>query len=94
MFGEPTDIADLGLYPILVNANGETYDILAAEDLVDYFDRLVMPETIAALASQDFADLIVTSEGVGFANGALWMTLACLDDDCSDTQWGIISINN
>ena len=94
LFGDPSDIAELGLYPILVNANGESYDIFEAEDLVDNFDALVRSETVEALASQDFADLIVTSEGVGFANGALWMTLVCQNDDCADTRWGIITINN
>lgn len=94
LFGDPTTIADLGLYPMMVNANGETYDILEAQDLIDNFDALLTSETQAALASQDFADLIVTSEGVGFADGALWMTNVCLDDDCAETQWGILSINN
>ena len=94
LFGDPTTIADLGLYPMTVNANGETYDILEAQDLIDNFDALLTSETQAALASQDFADLIVTSEGVGFADGALWMTNVCLDDDCAETQWGILSINN
>ena len=94
LFDDPTAIADLGAYPIAVNANGESYDILEAQDLVDNFDSLLTTETIDALASQDFADLIVTSEGVGFANGALWMSLVCADDSCSDSYWGIISINN
>ena len=94
LFDDPTSIADLGFYPMTVNANGETYDILEAQDLVDNFDSLLTPETQAALGSQDFADLIVTSEGVGFANGALWMTNVCLDDGCAQTQWGILSINN
>jgi hypothetical protein len=94
LFGDPTTIADLGLYPLTVRANGEVYDVLEAQDLVDNFDSLLTPQTIEALSAQDYADLIVTSEGVGFGNGALWMTLACLDDSCTQTQWGILSINN
>ena len=94
LFDDPTAIADLGLYPIAVNANGETYDIVDAQDLVDNVDSLLSEQTMAALAGQEFADLIVTSEGVGFANGALWMSLVCTDDSCSDSVWGIVSINN
>ena len=41
-----------------------------------------------------FGDLIVTSEGVGLGNGAMWITNICLDDACNETQWGILSINN
>ena len=94
LFDDPTAIADLGVYPLTVSANGEVYDILEAQDLVDNFDSLVTQETIDAVSSQDYADLIVTSEGVGFANGALWMSLVCFDDACSETGWGIIRINN
>lgn len=94
LFDDPTAFADLGFYPMTVSANGEVYDVLEAQDLVDNFDSLLTSETRSALGGQDFADLIVTGEGVGFANGALWMTNVCLDDGCSETQWGILSINN
>lgn len=94
LFGDPTTIADLAAYPLTVEANGELYDILEAPDLVDNFDYLLTQDTIDALSSQDFADLIVTSDGVGFANGALWMTNVCLDDGCSQTRWFIIRITN
>lgn len=94
LFGDPAAIADLGAYPLTVSANGEVYDILEPQDLVDNFDALLTQETIDGLSSQDFDDLIVTSEGVGFANGALWMTNICVDDSCAETYWAIISINN
>ena len=94
LFDDPAAFGDLGFYPMTVSANGEVYDILEAQDLVDNFDSLLTSETRSALGGQDFADLIVTGEGVGFANGALWMTNVCLDDGCSQTQWGILSINN
>ncbi len=94
LFDNPTAFADLGLYPLTVNANGEVYDILDPQDLVDNFNSLLTSETQSALGGQDFADLIVTSEGVGFANGALWMSNICYDDACSQTFWAIISINN
>ena len=94
LFGDPTSIADLAFYPLTVRANGEVYDLIEAQDLVDNFDTLLTQDTVDALSSQDFADLIVTSDGVGFGNGALWMSLVCTDDSCSEANWGIISINN
>lgn len=92
--GDPSGFAALAYYPLTVNANGETYDILSADDFVANVDSLLMVETREALADQAMSDLIVTSEGVGFANGAVWMSNVCLDDACSETAWGIISINN
>ena len=95
LFGDlAVTVANMAFYPLTVRANGEVYDVLEAQDVIDNFDTLLTIETQEALASQDFADLIVTSEGVGFANGALWMTNVCLDDACAETQWGILSINN
>lgn len=90
----PVDIAGYALYPLTVNANGETYDVLEDQDFIDNFDSLLLPETLEAIGSQDVDDLIVTSEGVGLANGAMWITNTCLDDTCGETQWGILSINN
>ncbi len=92
--GDPSGFAALAYYPLTVNANGETYDVLSEDDLVANIDTLLMVETREALANQSMSDLIVTSEGVGFANGAVWMSNVCLDDACSETAWGIISINN
>ena len=91
---DATIIADSAFYPLLVNANGESYDVLEAQDLLDDFEALVYPETLDALTTQDVDDLIVTSEGVGIGNGAIWLTNVCLDDACAQTQWGILSINN
>ena len=87
-------IANVAAYPFEVAANGELYDILAPEDLVDNFDALLLPETVAAIAAQDYADLIVTDEGVGFADGALWLANICEDEACGIANWWIVRINN
>lgn len=94
MFGDPVTFGQYAFFPLTVNANGETYDVLEAQDLLDNFDMLVSADTLQAVLNQDVADLIVTDEGVGIGNGAVWITNVCLDDDCAQTQWGIIAINN
>lgn len=87
-------IALLGSYPMVVEANGEVYDIFRPQDLMDNFDRLVMPETQRALARQEFSALFVNAEGVMFLDGELWMALVCLDDACKESAWSITAINN
>jgi hypothetical protein len=94
MFGDPVTWGQYAFFPLVVNANGETYDVLEEQDLVDNFDMLVMSETLQAFLEQDVADLIVTDEGVGIGDGVVWISNVCLDDACSQTQWGIIAINN
>lgn len=87
-------LASLGSYPFEVEANGELYDIFAPEDFTTNFDALLLPETIEAIANQQYSDLIVTDEGVGFANGALWLANICDDDSCATSNWLITRINN
>ena len=94
MFGDPVTWGQYAFFPLVVNANGETYDVLEEQDLADNFDMLISSDTQQAFLNQDVADLIVTSEGVGVGNGAVWISNVCLDDDCAATQWGIIAINN
>ena len=94
MFGDPVTWGQYAFFPLVVNANGETYDVLEEQDLADNFDMLVSSDTQQAFLNQDVADLIVTSEGVGVGNGAVWISNVCLDEDCAATQWGIIAINN
>ncbi len=94
MFGDPVTFGQYSFFPLTVNANGETYDVLEEQDLLDNFDMLVSADTLQAVLNQDVADLIVTDEGVGIGNGAVWITNVCLDDACAQTQWGIIAINN
>lgn len=94
LFDNPTALVDLAAYPLEVAANGELYDVLEPQDFLDNFDALLTQETIDGLSSQDFADLIVTSDGVGFANGAMWAANVCADDSCSTSDWLIIRITN
>jgi hypothetical protein len=92
--GDAAAIAEYGLYPLAVNDSDGNYEIIDASDFVDSFDIAFTAETQQAVLDQDPDDLIVTSEGVGLGNGALWITNVCLDDACTQTQWGILSINN
>ena len=94
LFDNPAAIADYVLLPISIDANGETYDIDNKQDLVDNLDTLIQDAPREAIRTQDVADLIVSSDGVGFADGAVWVANTCLDDACTKTKWGIIAINN
>ena len=94
MFGDPVTIAQYALYPLAVNDSDGNYEVMYEEEFLESFDVVFAPEGQQALLEQDPADLIVTQDGVGIGNGALWITNVCLDDSCEATQWGILSINN
>lgn len=92
--GDAAAVADLGSYPLTVRANGEVYDILEAQDLIDNFDSLVMPDTQALVAEQDIRDLMVNSDGVMVGAGEVWLSAVCDDNACNSARWRIIAINN
>ncbi|SMQ70274.1 hypothetical protein SAMN06295905_1861 [Devosia lucknowensis] len=92
MFGDPVTFGQYAFFPLAVNVGGESYEVLQPDDLTADFDNIFTPEVQQAVLEQDPADLVVTSEGVGVGNGAVWITNVCLDDACEETQWGIISV--
>lgn len=94
MFGDPVTFGQYAFYPLAVNDSDGNYEIVDEQDFMDNFDTVLPQATLDAIAGQDVDDLIVTSEGVGIDNGAMWITNVCLDDACNQTQWGILSINN
>ena len=81
--GDAASVAGLASYPLRVDANGESYDILNADDLIENFDALVTQETRDAVARQRYERLFVNSDGVMLADGAVWMGNICDTDDCS-----------
>lgn len=91
---DPAAIADRVLYPLRVNADGGSHEVPDAKAFADDFDTILPAETRDALKAEDPTDFIVTSEGVGLVNGAIWLTNICLDDACEQTQWSILSIND
>lgn len=90
----PEAVAELAAYPLDVMVDGNVITVSDADALIDNFEDLLTPDTQAAIAGQDFASLIITSEGVGFGNGVLWMANVCTDDACDETYWAITRINN
>lgn len=88
------NLADLAAYPLDVMVDGTVVSVTDADELIANFDDLVTKDTQSALGSQDFADLIVNSDGVGFGNGVLWMANICTTDSCDETYWAITRINN
>lgn len=87
-------LAALADYPLRVNANGESYDILSADDLIENYDALITQETKDAVAAMEYGDLVVTSEGVGLADGAVWMGYFCNNTACARSHWALMAINN
>ncbi|MDB5530115.1 MAG: hypothetical protein JWR51_3218 [Devosia sp.] len=92
--GDIDTVASYGSYPFQVAANGELYDIFQESDFTDNWDALLLPATIEAIGDQDYGSLIVSSDGIGFADGAMWMNFVCDDETCTGGDWLITRITN
>jgi glyoxylate carboligase len=91
------DVAMIGGYiafgePIMVN--GAEVVITDEAELEANFDELFNETVVAAVTGQDYAKLFVSSDGIMFGNGELWITGVCDDDACEFPFINIISINN
>lgn len=91
---DPVTLANLGEYPLTVSTNGQVFEVPSADHLISEYDTLMPEPTRREIAAQRYDDLIVSSEGVGFANGAIWMNAICDTEDCSVSHWSIVGINN
>jgi streptomycin 6-kinase len=94
MLGDPSSLAASVAYPITIEAGGQSYDIADEAEMTENFDTVFSAKAQEAIRTQDLADLIVTSEGVGFGSGEVWVSNVCRDDACAQTYWAITAINN
>jgi len=90
---DAAELAGISNFPLRVQANGESYDVLEAQDLIDNYGSLIMQETKDAVANQRYGDLFVNSEGVMVGN-AVWLSAVCDNNSCSRSHWAVIAINN
>jgi hypothetical protein len=91
------DVVAIGGYvaygePIMVN--GVEVTLADEADLEANFDDLFNETVVSAVTGQDYAKLFVSSDGIMFGNGELWITGICDDDACEFPFVTIISINN
>lgn len=91
--GRPADMLEVVEFPLRVTTEGSTTEIAGAEDFIEAFPTLFPTETAAAIAAMAYGDLIVTSDGVGIADGAVWMSPVCEDDACTASHWAVTAIN-
>ena len=90
---DAAELAGISNFPLRVQANGESYDVLEAQDLIDNYGSLIMQETKDAVANQRYGDLFVNSEGVMVGN-AVWLSAVCDNNSCSRSHWEVFAINN
>ena len=87
------EIADTVEYPLTVNgADGELV-IKDRGEFIDQFEDIFTENVRTAIANQRYENLTVSSDGIMFGNGELWMSAICQDNACTDQYWAVTAIN-
>ena len=90
-----TEMAKEYEYPLTVVVDGKEVAFATQEDFVAGYDAMITPAIVATVKKQKYKDLTVSSQGVMFGSGQLWVNEFCLDgEDCQDSSWDISAVNH
>lgn len=92
--GDATGVAAWVAYPITVPVAGEDVVIENEAQFIERYDGFMTDDIVEAVATQDYEDLFVNSDGVMFGNGQLWINGVCKDNACSAFDVRIITIQS
>lgn len=92
--GTAKDVAKLTAFPLPVNNNGTSFDVKSAKEFEKNYARLITEATKELVASADYTELFVSSDGVSIGNGAVWIAPVCDNQSCSKSHWALVSVNN
>jgi hypothetical protein len=81
-------------YPIGVNIDGEDVVVETPEALVELYDQFMTEEITAAVTGQRYEDVLVNYGGVMFGDGQVWINGVCVDDECSDFDVRVVTIQS
>ena len=87
------EIADTVEYPLQVNGGDGDIVIKDRDEFIDQFEAIFPDKVKSAIANQRYDKLGISSDGVMFGNGELWMNAICRDNACTDSYWAITAIN-
>jgi hypothetical protein len=82
-------------YPMTVVVDGKDVVFATQDDFVAGYNAIVTPAVVAVVRKQDYKNVTVTSKGIMFGSGQLWVNAYCLDGEaCEDVSWDISAINH
>lgn len=85
-------VAELVSYPISVAMNGKKMVVKSPKAFVSHYDTIMTPEIAEAVTGQDYADLMVNSQGIMFGDGQIWINGICKDDACEKFDAKVVTI--
>ena len=82
-------------FPVKITVDGTDVSFDMPRAFADAYNTIVTPEIVDVVKNQKYKDLMVSSDGVMFGSGQLWIAAYCLDgENCTSISWGIAAINH
>ncbi len=82
-------------YPVTIAVDGKERIFATYEDLLAAYDQIITPTVIKVVKLQKYKDLKISSKGVTFGSGQLWVNAFCVDGEaCTGTSWEISAVNH
>lgn len=85
-------VASLVNYPLTVSLDGKQTAINDAGDFEQRYESIMTPALSKTIASQQYADLLVSQEGVEFGNGEVLVNGVCQDDACTQSRVRVVTL--
>lgn len=92
--GDGTAVAPYIPYGKAITINRKPVTFESENDFYAAYDSIFTKDVVDAVAEQAYETLFVSSEGVMFGSGQLWLSGVCVDDACSDFEVKIITIQS
>jgi hypothetical protein len=82
-------------YPVTITVDGKERIFATYEDLLAVYDQIITPAVIKVVKQQKYKDLKVSSKGIMFGSGQLWVNAFCVNgENCTGISWDISVVNH
>jgi hypothetical protein len=90
-----TKLAQEYEYPVTITIDGNERVFDTYEDFLAVYGQIVTPAIVKVVKLQKYKDLKVSSKGVMFGTGQLWVSAFCeTGEACTGISWEISAVNH
>jgi hypothetical protein len=86
-------LSELISFPMLLKTPDASVRVQSARELGRYKDKIFSDDLRAVVSAQEFETLFLSSDGMMFGDGQIWLQAQCPDQACTTSMVRIVTIN-